>query len=115
MTNATQSESAEFVRQLEADFFQSGFRFEQVRRERDVAIYRKSRAGYSGYEVIRIRARPAESFRGRHCPKREVYPFSEQWGVNGFTCAVLEAAQARFRSLLEMPRIAKLSEETGVF
>src|SRR5688572_18543650 len=79
---------------LSTSFESHGFRFYQEWRQGNLAMYRKSSRshGWVGYEVIRIRHHDGYTIAGRYCPPAEVYPRSEKWGVDGFSCASLSRA-----------------------
>ncbi|GDX12091.1 hypothetical protein LBMAG57_38630 [Verrucomicrobiota bacterium] len=76
------------------------FHYRQFTRQNNLAIYEQMKRGkvYS-YEVIRIRRRRAVEIKGSVYPEREVYPRSEDWGADGFTCCTLTEAHARLHRL----------------
>ncbi len=89
------------MKPLATAFKSHGFHFEQVERQANIAIYRKSKPGYSGYEVVRIQHIKPVLFHGKLIPEHERMPSDEQWGTHGFTCQTLDAAKARFHQLLQ--------------
>jgi hypothetical protein len=88
------------VRRLSPVIKDDGFTLELLSSVGNVAIYRKFKSAYeAGYEVIRIRTVRATMVRGKHYPKRQVYPTSAQWGVLGFTYRALKDALGKMNSL----------------
>jgi hypothetical protein len=77
------------------------FTLTQVFRQNNVAIYRKTKVGYLGFETIVIRNREQYEIAGKVVPAAEVYPNNEAWGTLGFTYSNLEAAMRRAVSLLQ--------------
>ena len=83
-----------------------GFRYRQIMREKDVAIYEqrwngiKDDSGSVAYKVIRIKRHNGFRIAGKDIPPAEVYPRSEEWGVNGFTLTNQDAAFAKMKKLL---------------
>lgn len=78
------------------------FRYTQVARQGDVAIYRQTHkaSGIDRFEIIRIRIAEEHTWPdGRTTPEREVYPGSNSWGTLGFTTFTLAEAQAKMQSL----------------
>jgi hypothetical protein len=85
---------------LEFDYSQ--FHFKQVHREENIAIYEQWKHGrVQTWEVVRIRIAPACTYpNGASYPEREIYPYSESWGVNGFTCITFERAIYKAQEML---------------
>jgi hypothetical protein len=84
------------VTTLPLSFERYGYQFEQVERTTKHAIYSQCREGkVAAYEVVRIRVAPASEVFGAAYPEREVYPGSEAWGSEGWTCMDLESARER--------------------
>jgi hypothetical protein len=89
------------MKQLPTRFDKSGWRFTQILRSGNVAIYRrKFIAGKSEhFEVIRIGCHTGKVIAGRVIEPAEVYPSAEDWGSRGWTFSSEEAARARFEAL----------------
>ena len=89
---------------LPVEFRAGGFKYRQIAREGDAAIYEQTWSGCANpsvsYEVIRIRRREAFQINGRLVEPAEVYPNSDAWGVDGFTFADKDAAFAKFREVV---------------
>lgn len=100
------------MRLLEKKIISKGFRFTQIKRTNNFAIYLKennvavdSPSYYFCYEVINIRKREAESFKrfGKliEIPFREIYPTDNNWGLYGCTFKDLKTAEVYFIKLSE--------------
>jgi hypothetical protein len=77
-----------------------------VERIGKAAIYEFALAGSKAYETIVIRIAEEHTWpNGQTSPRREVYPYAEQWGKYGWTFTrrshtnPLAAAKARFATL----------------
>jgi hypothetical protein len=90
---------------LKTSFTLPGFQYTQVWRNGSFAIYEqrtKQVSAYLRYEVVRIRIRKAQTLPGgKDLPEREVYPRSEAWGHDGFTCHSLAEARVLVDTLLK--------------
>ena len=100
------------MRILEETFISKGFRFTQMKRNDNFAIYLKesnvaldNALYYFCYEVIKIRKREAEAFKrfGKliELPLREIYPTDNNWGLYGWTFKDLKSAEVYFIKLSE--------------
>lgn len=81
---------------IAATFTKGNFRFRQVERYGELAIYEQTHAHgpMVRYEVVRIRVCPAQVIlSGSRLPEREVYPSSSSWGKDGFTTYTLAEAR----------------------
>jgi hypothetical protein len=89
------------MKTLPTQFIKSGFRFEQVKRIGNHAIYRKQHKfeTVQTFEVIRIKSHNGYEIAGNHIEAAECYPSNEEWGVGGWTYLNLEKAEERFNSL----------------
>jgi hypothetical protein len=94
-----------FYKSLPTRFSRDGFKYRQIVREGNAAIYEQAWSGCAEpsvcYEVIRIRRRDGFQIDGRLVEPAEVYPRSGAWGVDGFTLTDRD------------PTFAKLREVTG--
>jgi hypothetical protein len=88
---------------LPKEFRHNGFKYRQIAREQDAAIYEQTWTGCPNpsvcYEVIRIRRRDGFQIDGRFVEPAEVYPKLEAWGLDGFTVIDKDAAFAKLREL----------------
>lgn len=87
---------------LEPIFTKVGFRFKQIVREGDLAIFHKthlSPAHDGGFEVVIIGRHDGYEIAGNKIEPAETYPSNEQWGVKGWTYADLYHAELKFESL----------------
>ena len=90
------------MKPLPEQFKRAGFRFEQIKRSGQWALYRKTRDGAGGvienYEVVRLRIRPAGEIFGKWTPEHESYPGNETWGTDGFTYQDEDTAREALRN-----------------
>ena len=88
---------------LEESFTSKGFKLQQIKRDGDVAIYKKQlddpEAESSHYEVIAIKRHNGYEIAGVKMPPAEMYPSDSQWGDWAFTCTSIEDANKRFNYL----------------
>lgn len=96
------------MKRLPGIFTKQGWRFEQLDRCGDVALYRRARPDGTAehFEVLRLRQRPKAVLPdGTFIQAWEQYPPAMQWACSGWTFsssshrAPLEAARLRFDSL----------------
>jgi hypothetical protein len=81
---------------IPTEFQHHGFVFRQIYRQGNVAVFEQAKNGkVHAWEVVRIRVSPACTILGKDYPKRELYPKSEHWGENAYTCLSRERAIAR--------------------
>jgi hypothetical protein len=82
---------------LDTAFEEGRFKYTQIQREGDIAIYEqvhKENPKVVRYEVIRIRVSPPTTWPNGHVtPEREVYPGASAWGRLGFTAFSLDEAR----------------------
>jgi hypothetical protein len=92
-----------FYKPLPKEFRHDEFKYRQIARENNAAIYEQIWTGCPNpsvcYEVIRIRRREGFQIGARFVEPAEVYPNSEAWGVDGFTVTDKEAALHKLRHL----------------
>jgi len=85
-------------------FRHGGFDYRQIVREGDGAIYEQTKPElpeFCAFEVLRIRQRDGFSIAGKWIEAAEIYPSSESWGVDGFTCPDKEAAYRKLKEILQ--------------
>jgi hypothetical protein len=92
---------------LPTQFRRDGFKYRQIARQGNAAIYEQTWCGCSEpsvcYEAIRIRRREGFQIGDRFVEAAEVYPNSEAWGVDGFTLTDKEAAFAKLSAMCAIP------------
>jgi hypothetical protein len=97
------SEKRPFYRPLASEFSRNGFNYRQLVREGNAAIYEQSWSGCPDpsvcYEAIRIRRREGFEIDGRFVEAAEVYPNSDSWGIDGFTCTDKDGAFAKLKEV----------------
>ena len=85
---------------LEESFSSKGFKLQQIKRDGDVAIYKKQlddgESQNYHYEVIAIKRHNGYEIAGVKMPPSEMYPSDSQWGDWGFTCERIEDANKKF-------------------
>ena len=82
---------------LPTEFEDRLFRYVQVEREGDMAIFCQTHKAsqVQRYEVVLIRVQPAHTWpTGSITPEKEAYPSSTSWGRLGHTCFTLPEAKA---------------------
>ena len=104
---------------LEPEITKSGFRFRQLIREGDIAIFHKvhlpsvshPKAKDAGFEVVVIQKNAEYVMGGAPIEAKESLPGNEKWGSRGWTYKDLYSAEIRFQKLLN----GDVPEETGEF
>lgn len=86
---------------LKTKFNDSGFEFQQLKREGRVALYekRKAKYGFDSYEVVVVQIHPAETVYGKDYPERELMPPNSSWGRRGWTYSKLGAAENKLEAV----------------
>ena len=88
---------------LPTEFTSKGFIFKQIRREGDIAIYKrwgvKHNEKSAHFEVFEIQKYPEREMCGVKIEAKEAVPSSELWGKKGFTCLDLDIAEKKFEEL----------------
>lgn len=82
---------------------QKDFTFEQVKREENVAIYKKTDKKIPSiiyYEAIHIRKHGDYTIGGVTIPAGERYPSDREFGLYAWNCCSLERAEFRFNEFL---------------
>jgi hypothetical protein len=87
---------------LPQKFTKKGYKHLLVKREDNVAIYKRSSVENSKivhYEVIIITSHNGTTIEGNYIEPGELYPSTSQWGEKGWTCLNLEKAEERFKEV----------------
>lgn len=88
---------------LDIEFTKTGFRFKQIIRDGDVAIFHKVALQPSphdaGFEVVVIQKHNEREIGEVLIEAKEALPGNEQWGVKGWTYPDLFSAEQRFLRL----------------
>lgn len=102
---------------LEQEFTEGGFRFRQISRDGDIAIYEKQWTGKPdasiGYEVIVVKSHRGFWLRGHYSAPAEMYPSSNSWGDLGWTKTTKEAAFEKAREVANEREIRKMTHVTS--
>lgn len=76
------------MKELDKEFEDRGFKFEQIKRIDNIALYRRYKIGHPKsfhYEVIKVLSNKDSFLWGRFLPASEYYPGWSVWGTCGFT------------------------------
>lgn len=101
------------MKPLPTNFTRDGYDYEQLKREDNVAIYRRTKKSVIEFEVFRVQKHDGRIIAGQVIAPAEFMPSSAQWGRLGFTCVTPERAHARFEQLKEAQRRSEASKEVG--
>ena len=96
---------------LPKSFIKNTFRYEQVDRTGDVAIYSQTIPELSkiiGYEVFEVQKKEAFSLNGYDYPAKEAVPSSNQWGQMAFTVFNLSQAEEKQAELLKRIKVRSI-------
>ena len=91
------------MERLPTNFRSDGFEFEQLAREDDIALFRKTKPGLSfeTFEVVIIRKYDEHlGPQGRLIKAGECMPSSSRWGEEGWSLQTRERAWEKFRELV---------------
>jgi hypothetical protein len=101
---------------IDGQFDEGRFRYTQIRRIGNLAIYTQEHrpSGIVRYEVIKIRLQREHTWpNGVVTPEKEAYPGSHAWGRDGWTFFRLPDAEVHLASLPQGPVLdAEPVEET---
>lgn len=89
-------------------FKSDGFWFDQLERERQIALFEKTKGRAVTYEVVKIQKRKAWRAFGRDFPASEAMPPSERWGIDGWTYADFPSAMTRFQDQVRLQKARAL-------
>lgn len=108
-TQETRTISSRGFLTLPTSFRDKGFNYQLEKREGLVAIYSKSKPGWTkeNFEVFVIQEYPEYVLGDTVIPAKESMPANEDWGVWGFSCLTLDRAKIRMASLIERVKNAK--------
>lgn len=82
-------------------FSHDKFDFQLIARENGIALLRKSKKDYEGYEVVVIQSMGDRTFpNGETVTAHEYIPRSEQWGKYGWSYQDSEGAWKKFKALV---------------
>jgi len=86
---------------IPTEFKKKGFVYQQVKREGNKAIFLQTRPGthLNNYEVVKLGRHNGYTMGGAYIEPSETYPGSSLWGICGWTCQSLEAAEQRYQTL----------------
>lgn len=84
---------------LPQKFTKKGYRHTQLKREDNVALYKRQSLENSKifhFEVVVITAHNGTTIEGNYIEAGELYPSTSQWGDKGWTCQTLIRAEEKF-------------------
>jgi hypothetical protein len=86
---------------LEKNFDRKVFKYEQLYRKKNLAIYsqKHKNTGFTTYEVIIIKNHKGYEIAGTSIEAAETYPGDTQWGILGWTYETLGAAENKIKKL----------------
>lgn len=91
------------MRPAPKQFARDGYKFKQVWRDRNVAIYSQRRPGAdepAAWEVVHLRESKAHP-RDANQESIERYPGAEEWGKRGWTYLTFQEAKGKALTLLD--------------
>ena len=94
---------------LEKEFKSHGYNFKQVIREKDIAVYFKTKLNteIENWEVIKVQSHNGYAIAGLDFPPSETFPSSSAWGNLGWSYQTREEAMEKFNKLLSEKDIPK--------
>ena len=110
------------MKPLATTFDSKGFRFHQLMREKDIAIFQKTRildgvalsSQNISFELIRVQKYPTYEIAGVEVPAHEAFPPSTKWGDEGRTYLAQDKAMDGMLAWLdEKPNSAIAGQPTG--
>ena len=87
------------MKTLPARFHSNGFAFEQIDRQGDIALFRKTKGNFETFEVVRIQHTPEGPTPWGYSEGGERMPASEQWGTHGWSLQTRQRAFEKFGEL----------------
>ena len=108
------------MKTLPTEFRKDGFTFQQLKRDGDLSLYRKTKDAIGGpitsWEIVRIRtAAKSYTFPNGSIVEAgdESCPGNESWGSHGFTYSDEEKARKRFRQMTGIVNAPSFDAELG--
>ena len=92
------------MKKIEKIFTKCGFRHEQVKRNGDIALFKRTQIGSGArphFEVVRLSSHGGYEINGSYVKSAEIYPGPSLWGVRGWTYCDIESATSKYNSLLK--------------
>lgn len=78
---------------------QKGFLFKQLKREGQIALFKKNKGTVENYEVIIIRNQEEYEMGGIKIEAKEHYPNAREFGTYGWSYQTLDSAEKKFKEL----------------
>jgi hypothetical protein len=91
------------MKKLNKEFESAGFKYKQIHREDNYAIYERKYIDSINkhYEAIKIQSHNGMEIAGKKLPPSEFYPSSNSWGRYGFTCITKQEAYNRLDRMMK--------------
>lgn len=90
------------MKKLEKKFTKYGDKFNQEKRQGNVAMYsRTSKGGDVSYEIIKVGRHKGYKLGKNFIEPSEIYPGSSLWGIQGWTSTDIKSATERYNKLLK--------------
>lgn len=88
---------------LPKKFTQLGYLLEQIKREGDIAIYKRTKEGqnFPEFEVIKIKNHADYKIADQTIFASETYPGARAFGVLGWSFISLQDAEKKFKKLIK--------------
>ena len=89
------------MKKLEKTFTKKGFKYTQVLREGNKAIYRQDKHDYTApsFEVIKVGSHNGYELNGTKIAASETYPSTSLWGIQGWTYQNIDDAKKKYKKL----------------
>ena len=84
---------------LPKEFEAEGWQFSQIKREKDVALYSKTKDKFKTYELIIVQYYESYQIVDNFVPAKQSWPSDESFGTLAWAYTTLEDAEKRFLSL----------------
>jgi hypothetical protein len=104
------------MKQLPEKFIKKGFKHHLLKREDNVAIYKRQfveTSKHFHYEVVIITTHNGITIDGNYIEPGELYPSTSQWGNMGWTCNSLEQAEQKFKQAIKQAAQTKKTKEAN--
>jgi len=99
---------------LSQKFIKKGFKHQLIKREGDVALYKRSSTEFpkaSSYEVVIITQHNGITINGNYIEPGELYPSTTQWGDRGWTYNCIDSAETGFKRVLKKVATAQQNKK----
>lgn len=96
---------------LKTDFTSQGFKYLQLKRIGDVAIFKQSKSKrIVSFEVIIVKRHEGYTLKDTWIEPAEIYPSTSQWGSSGWTFKDIKKAEEKFDEISKSLYVKKRSK-----